>query len=256
MPKVSVIVTTYNRKEFLTETIQSILNQTYQDFELIVVDNYSNYDFFAVIENLKSEKIIPFQNKNDGVIAVNRNFGINHAKGEYLAFCDDDDIWVSNKLQLQIEELKNNAIDLVYSNTILFTKIGEYRNSNYKPTNSLNSILFTNHITLSSVIVQNNQHVKFNEDSHLVGIEDYELWINLLLKKYKFSFITTPLIRYRIIDSSYSRLSRSKNEMKIIKFKNGLFYSKSDLTQINKLFILSSILVRITRYLFLRLLNK
>lgn len=86
MPKVSVIVTTYNRKEYLAETIQSILNQTFQDFELIVVDNYSNYDFFGLMKSFNSEKITAFQNQNNGIIAVNRNFGIKLAKGEFIAF--------------------------------------------------------------------------------------------------------------------------------------------------------------------------
>lgn len=256
MPRVSVIVTTYNRKEYLAETIQSILNQTFQDFELIVVDNYSNYDFFALIESFNNEKITPFQNQNNGIIAVNRNFGISRAKGEFIAFCDDDDVWFSEKLQLQLNELLKTSSDLVYSNTMLFTETGEHRNSNYRPTNTLNRILFTNHITLSSVIVRNNQHVKFNENRNLIGIEDYELWLNLLLKRFKFSFIRTPLIKYRIIDSSYSRLSLTKNELKIIKLKMNLIYSKSELTQINKLFLFMSLLVRTTRYFMLKLLNR
>ena len=89
MPKVSVVVTTYNRPDLVKETIDGILNQTFQDFELIVVDNYSNYDFFELIENIGGKKIRAFQNQNNGVIAVNRNVGIKNAIGEYIAFCDD-----------------------------------------------------------------------------------------------------------------------------------------------------------------------
>ncbi|NQU34610.1 MAG: glycosyltransferase family 2 protein [Bacteroidetes bacterium] len=256
MPKVSVIVTTYNRKELLTETIYSILTQTFTDFELIVVDNFSNYDFINHIMCFNDPRVQAFQNHNDGIIAVNRNYGINKACGEFLAFCDDDDIWISEKLQLQIIELHNNTADLVYSNTLLYSEAGKHRNSNYKPTNSLNRILFTNHITLSSVIVRNDPHVKFNEDCILTGIEDYELWVRLLLLGFKFSFIITPLVKYQISDSSFSRLLRSKNEEKIIKLKMALLCSQSELTMINKLFLCSSLLNRITRYFLFKLLNQ
>ena len=103
MIQVSVIVTTFNRKLFLTEALNSILNQTFKDFELIIVDNYSDYDFIAHINSFKDKRIRAYQNENNGVIAVNRNFGLKKAKGEYLAFCDDDDIWFKEKLKRQMK---------------------------------------------------------------------------------------------------------------------------------------------------------
>ena len=105
MPLVSVVVTTYNRRELLMKTIDSILNQTYKNFELIVVDNYSDYDFLSYLKSFNDERIRSFQNKNEGIIAVNRNFGIKKAKGEYIAFCDDDDIWFPKKLELQLKTM-------------------------------------------------------------------------------------------------------------------------------------------------------
>ena len=101
-PLVTVVVTTYNRKELLKETIDSILNQTYTNFELIVVDNFSNYDFLKHVKSFEDKRIIAFQNQNNGIIAVNRNFGIKRANGDYIAFCDDDDLWLPNKLETQI----------------------------------------------------------------------------------------------------------------------------------------------------------
>ena len=79
-PLVSVIVTTYNRKILLKETINSILCQTFKDFELIVVDNYSDYDFYNFIDSFNDNRILPFQNNNNGNIALNRNHGIKKAK--------------------------------------------------------------------------------------------------------------------------------------------------------------------------------
>ena len=91
--KVSVVVTTYNRAHIVTEAIESILNQTFGDFELIIVDNYSNDNTEEVIKSYKDERIKYFKNRNNGIIAVNRNYGISKAQGEYIAFCDDDDLW-------------------------------------------------------------------------------------------------------------------------------------------------------------------
>ena len=115
---VSVVVTTFNRKDLLKETLESILAQTYQDFELIVVDNYSNYDFNALIESFKSDKIRAYQNQNHDVIATNRNFGIEKAKGEYIAFCDDDDLWMPDKLEKQMKCASEHDVDLISKSII------------------------------------------------------------------------------------------------------------------------------------------
>ena len=123
-PVVSVIVTTFNRKEYLKETVESILNQSYINFELIIVDNYSDYDFFSHIKSFKDNRIQPYQNSNNGIIAVNRNFGINIAKGEYIAFCDDDDLWLPQKLEMQIKFMKESGYSFSSSSTFCINNIG------------------------------------------------------------------------------------------------------------------------------------
>lgn len=199
-PIVSVIVTTYNREEFLKETIQSILNQTYKDFELIVVDNFSNYDFFKVIEEFGDSRIRPFQNANNGIIAVNRNYGISKAKGKYLAFCDDDDLWMPDKLKLQMDILtKYEDRCIVCTNIARFrcdvknVILKKGRDNNV----SLNSLLRKNPIATSSVLLNNSQLVKFCESIDLITVEDYELWIRLNLQGFRICYLGTPLVYYR-----------------------------------------------------------
>lgn len=209
MPKVSVIVTTYNRKDYLTETIQSILKQTYQDFELIVVDNYSNYDFFALIESFKNNKIIAFQNQNNGIIAVNRNVGISHAKGEYIAFCDDDDIWLNDKLEKQILVIESQKVDLVYSNIYCFDDFEKEYKRKVKQIKNIKQLLKKNEISLSTVLLRNNDIVKFDEDVNVLSIEDYLLWIDLYLNGFKFGYLDEYSIKYRI--SSTSVFSKQLN---------------------------------------------
>ena len=72
--KVNIIITTYNRPELLSKTILSILSQTYYNFELIIIDNFSNYDFFKLIHNFNDDRIKGFQNQNNGIISINRNY--------------------------------------------------------------------------------------------------------------------------------------------------------------------------------------
>lgn len=253
-PIVSVIVTTYNRQEYLSETIRSILNQTFQDFELIIVDNFSNYDFFSLIYSFNSDKITALQNDNQGIIASNRNVGIRKAQGEFIAFCDDDDIWIPEKLENQIQVFGNKKNDLVYTNSILFFKSGEIVKTNYTPTSNLLQLLQTNHITLSSVVVRNSKNLFFSEDPLLTGIEDYELWLRLKLSGGEFYFIKDALLKYRVLDTSFSSLSRVENENKILALKIRIF-KNNNLTIVLKIVLLYSILATLIRSLILSLIK-
>ena len=132
MQLVSVIVTTYNRKDLLTKTIDSILNQTYKNYELIVVDNYSNYDFLSHIKSFNDERIRSFQSANDGIISVNRNYGIKKAKGKYIAFCDDDDSWKPKKLQVSMEYIEKYSADIVYHDLYCINNKGKVKLFNNK----------------------------------------------------------------------------------------------------------------------------
>lgn len=222
---VSVILTTYNRKELVTKTITSILSQSFQDFELIIVDNFSNYNFFELIKSFNSEKIKAFQNKNEGIIAVNRNFAIARSSGKYLAFCDDDDLWEPEKLYYQILHLENENVDLIYTNTKLMMENGNLGFSNYSSVSSLRCLLYKNQVTFSSVVVRKSTKVRFNESVDLIGLEDYELWINLNLIGFKFKFIELPLVKYRV-HASISRQSKYLNERKKLKFLISLLKNK------------------------------
>ncbi len=204
-PTVSVIVTTYNREELLKETIQSILNQTFTDFELIVVDNFSNYDFYKVIEEFGDARIKPFQNANNGIIAVNRNYGISKAKGKYLAFCDDDDLWMPEKLDVQIDVIKKDPYQIVATYLDLIdcnSNVTGYRDfPQYK---NIFLLCIYNRLSLSSVFVLKTDEVWFDESSVLVGIEDYNLWLNLIHKDYGITIVEKRLVKYRIGNQNYS----------------------------------------------------
>ena len=115
MEKVSVIIPTYNRIDYLKLTLNSVVNQTYKNIEIIVVDdgspNIATEDLCKSFESIKYIKI-----KNSGGPAQPRNVGIENASGEYIAFLDDDDLWVSTKIEQQVKVLEaNESYGLVHS---------------------------------------------------------------------------------------------------------------------------------------------
>lgn len=206
-PLVSVIVTTFNRKELLKETINSILKQTFTDFELIVVDNYSDYNFIDYIKSFGDDKLLAFQNKNDGIIAVNRNYGIKKAKGKYIAFCDDDDCWDSEKLAKQIPYLIEKNVMGVGSIYSIIGSIGHTKTSSLNKLKNLKfeDIIQSNKLALSSLIIKKRANHFFNEDRQFIGIEDWYFQLSILHNNNN-TIILLPdkLLNYRIHDQNFS----------------------------------------------------
>jgi len=233
-PLVSVIVTTYNRKELLTETLDSIINQTFTDFELIIIDNYSNYEFISYVNSFSDNRIRAFQNQNNGIIAVNRNFGIKKAKGKYIAFCDDDDLWLPQKIEEQLKHFDNDIIGLGTS-SILFGDLSFYRQKTIRNNILLkfDDILRDGGVPLSSLMIKNLGFL-FDERESFIAVEDLDLQLTLTLKTGKgIKLLSTPLIRYRVQSPNDNTfIEKSKNQMNIIK-KYEKFLSKN---QLDKLF--------------------
>lgn len=214
-PLISVIVTTSNRKKLLKETIDSILNQTFKEFELIVIDNYSDYDFFKLINSFNDKRIAPFQNHNNGIIAVNRNFGIKKAKGEYIAFCDDDDLWFPDKL---IEILHCFSIDksigMVTSKEVI---IDELSNDTGRTTQEwINESQFLTYRDLflknagspSATIIKKaciTDVGYFDESAIMNRVEDYDFWLRFVLK-HRLYYLNKMLGGFRVHSSSASIL--------------------------------------------------
>lgn len=220
-PIVSVVVTTYNRKDLLKETIDSILNQTYENFELIVVDNYSDYDFLSYIESFNDNRISAFQNQNNGIIAANRNIGIKKAKGEYIAFCDDDDYWELNKLDIQLKCFENNTIVGVGSNHFRLTgKVIQKPIQQYQKDKMLDfhALMMFNSVALSSLMIRNLGFL-FEEKESLIAVEDFDFQLQLTKEIPKsILLLAEPLIFYRIDSTNKnSGITQARNVILVIK---------------------------------------
>lgn len=222
--KVSIVVPTFNRSEMLRETINSILNQTFKDIEVTVIDNCSVDNTKTVLQSFNDKRIRYFEHPNNGIIAVNMNYGMKKARGEYIAFCDDDDLWMPNKLEKQLFEFeKDEKIALICSNGINFNKNGDvgviYNNVGDKHF-TFEALVFENRIINSSILVKKSvidEVGMMDEEPEFLGSEEYSLWIRIA-KKYKIKYINLPLVKYRTHPGVYRR-----NETESLNAKRQIF---------------------------------
>jgi teichuronic acid biosynthesis glycosyltransferase TuaG len=257
-PLISVIVATHNRAHILYETIKSILHQTYQNFELIIIDDNSNDNTYDIISSFNNSKIKYHLLKiSSGGPAIPRNIGIKYSNGIYIAFCDDDDIWKKNKLEIQIKFLLENNYDLVSGNIHCFkndiSKI-IFSSSNRKILNIYDLIL-TNQINTSTVLLKKTENLEFNESKiFLNNGEDYLLWLKLYKKKYKFGFIKESLVYYRVWDENISSRNISSLNLKKIRLK--LLFSKEYPEFFIIFFCYISIIINLSKYLLKKIIYK
>ena len=224
MPNVSVVVTTYNRCQMLSETIASILNQTFQDFELIIVDNMSDDGTEQFIKSIDDCRVRYFKNPNYGIIASNRNYGISKSSGFYIAFCDDDDLWKKNKLELQLNYLnKNPNVAMCYSQAESFLDdkvVSAFTSRRVISGSHFHHLLSGNFIPNSSVVIK-KQIFKdiglLNESPHLR--EDYEMWLRVS-KNYLIHGLTSSLIRYRLHKNNNAGSKFAETKRAIITLKS------------------------------------
>ena len=128
MPTVSVIITTYNRAHVLGRSIQSVLNQTFQDFELIIVDDASTDNTGSLVKRFRSKKIKYIRHQVNQGGSVAPNTGLRLAKGDYIAFQDDDDEWMPEKLERQMKVIcaAPPEVGVVYTKFIQYDRFGDY----------------------------------------------------------------------------------------------------------------------------------
>ena len=213
MEKVSVIIPSYNRFKYLLNTIESVKNQTYTNLEIIVINDgsiqkdYYNYDWEAnninIIHLEKNSKEI----FGHGCVGYVRNKGIEKSTGKYIAFCDDDDIWFPNKIELQINAMKKTGCKMsctdgligkgIYDPNKKYKKFNEEQYYNklvniYRKNNStflengfpeiwnLEFLKIHNCVINSSVIVDNDMLVKIGMVPYKRRGQDYQCWLNIL----------------------------------------------------------------------------
>ncbi len=196
---VSVVIPTHNRPDFLKKTLQSIIDQTYSHMEIIVVSNGVNKDNENIAKNLNDQRIVYVDQANSGGPASPRNHGIRMAKGKYVAFCDDDDLWMPEKIEKQVNALeKNLECGLCYSKMLRFDGQKQWANTHEEGAANLQSLLYVNTVPISSVLIRKSlleRFGSFSESDRVGSSEDYEFLLRYATST-KFYFLDQYLIKY------------------------------------------------------------
>lgn len=200
-PLVSVIIPTYNRAQSLVKAIKSVQRQTFSKIEILICDDGSTDNSRQLVTTLSHSdpRIIWLEGKHSGLPAVPRNRGIRHAKGEWIAFLDSDDIWLSNKISSQL--VQKNQYDMICSNAIRLTsksKPSPYFSQTFQPHLKFFDLINDNYVICSSVIARRDCLVAvglFPVSVDLKVGEDYALWLKTA-SKYKIGYLSTPLLKY------------------------------------------------------------
>lgn len=211
--KISIVMPVYNAQRFLSQTIDSVLSQSYSDFELIMIDDCSTDNSLEILKEYeqKDSRVLVFRNDKNRGVSFTRNFGVKKAKSDYIAFIDSDDMWTADKLEKQI-----NLINKYPDTAVCYTGSG------FVDTNSIKSefvfyvpeevsfkkLLKQNVISCSSALVKKEWLQKFpmaHDDMH----EDFATWLSILKHGGKARGINEPLLIYRV-----DRNSKSGNKFK------------------------------------------
>lgn len=221
-PLISIVIPTYNHSKFIGKAIKSLIYQTYQNWEAIIIDNYSIDQTLNEIKNYPDSRIKYFQINNGGVIAKSRNYGINISRGDWIAFLDSDDWWAHDKLEVCVSNI-NDEVDFIYHNletiynkprTFLKTNTSKGRKLRKPILNDLlvSTIKDGNAIGNSSVMVRKNIFSKIggiSEDLNLVGSEDYNTWLRIAQITDHFKYLNNILGYILIHETNVSKKDMS-----------------------------------------------
>ena len=224
-PFFSVVIPTYNSEKYIERCIDSVENQEYKNYEIIIIDNSSEDSTLNLINKRRLEKLRILTVKNDGIIAYSRNQGIENAKGKWIAFIDSDDSWMPKKLLKVKEKIdEDNTAILIYHDESHIHKgkfISRLKHG-YDVDDLYQKLLFKgNALSTSAICIKRNVALDsggFSEDKNLITVEDYEYWMRLS-KLGKFLSIGEILGEWHTHDDNYS----GKIEIHV----NALLYAKN-----------------------------
>jgi glycosyltransferase involved in cell wall biosynthesis len=256
-PVFSVIIPLYNSEEYIGNTIHSVLNQTYDSWELIVVDDCSTDNSNAIVREIMNNdsriKLIVSE-ENFGGPAKPRNIGIKASRGKYIAFLDSDDVWYENKLEVCLNHLNDN-VDVVYHDLNIFGKVNFFSRKKLssraltKPA-LIDFLTQGNAIPNSSAVVRKEILEQINYIDELPGMiasEDYNTWLKIAKISESFIYLNKALGKYLIgeynissKDMSVSARNASKeflkflNEEQLIKYETHMDYIRGRYIYLNK----------------------
>ena len=205
MPKVSVVIPSYNCAPYLGDSIKSILDQSYGDVEIIVVDDASTDNTKAIIdEYLANPKLRYIRNEENKGLMASRNVGIACAEGDLIAFLDADDLFLPNKLKKQVEFFNKDENSVISYANVTYFKDGEDKEILSTQHHFSGDIFYflkrSNFIAVSTVMARSKifKSYKFNENLKAMGHGDWEFYLRLAASGTNFTYIDNPLSKIRV----------------------------------------------------------
>ncbi len=233
-PLVSIIIPTFNRSDLLERSLKSVLSQSYNNYEIIIIDNCSTDNTQIVIEKYKNYNVKAVQVNNDGVIGLSRNIGLKNSNGEFIAFLDSDDWWKKDKLKNVIKIFNSNhKVDLIYHNCYLISN-NESKLSKCRalPNNCYRNLIVNGNTLITSSVVFKKKILDkvgyFSEDKNKVGWEDYDLWLRIAESGYNFYLIKSMLGYYWTGENNFDNPKRVLINLENIEKKIILPYLKKN----------------------------
>ena len=208
-PLVSIIMNCYNGEKYLKQSLNSVLSQSYKNWELIFWDNISTDNSKKILKSFGNKRFKYFKAKKFTSLYQARKLAISKAKGKYICFLDTDDIWLKNKLKFQIELFKKDKnLGVIYSNYYIFYSKKKIKKIAYKsklPSGNITQQLLNIYtLGIGTVIVERKIFFKnnFNKIYNVIG--DFDFFVKVSLKN-KIYAIQQPLVLYRIHGDNYSK---------------------------------------------------
>ena len=215
---VSVIIPTYNRAHLIKRSALSVLNQTYSNLELIIVDDGSTDNTEKIVKSINDDRVIYIKQPNQGACAA-RNNGINHAKGEFIAFHDSDDVWHQDKLEKQLETLRRTKADLVVCGCVGISPIRRTKVFLKYSNSFLDNEKWPFAIGTQTFFGKCNVFKNIKFDIEILRWQDFEI-LTRIQEKYKIYCSEDLLVDYYMQDDSISK--GYKNLLKTLEY---VFYS-------------------------------
>jgi len=227
-PLISVVIPTYNDAYYLQRCLLSVIDQSYNNWEIIIIDNNSTDNTDEVIASFDSIKIKTIKIFNHGVIAASRNLGIRSARGDWIAFLDSDDFWYLDKLKVSIEAVNANIdTDIFCSNELVFdeaTSVSSKLVHGTKSKNLYSSLLVNGNCLSPSAVLINrkillDKQIMFSENREYIMSEDYDFWLRLAKAGAKFQFIDSILGQYTLHSKNATNrfVLFQKNTLNVVK---------------------------------------
>lgn len=237
MPVISIITPAYNSSEYISDTINSVLNQTYSDWEMIIVDDCSKDNTYQIAEMYakKDSRVKAFKNEKNCGVATTRNIALSYATGEYISFLDSDDLWKPEKLSTQINFMKKNNYAFTYTEYQMFnSQTGKLGKVISVPKKMSSKDIYKNTAIGCLTVMVNRKMTGEFEFPMLQHAEDQCTWQSILNRGFTAYGLDENLSLYRVSSNSLTankskalkkqwQMYREYNKLSVLKSAYYLF---------------------------------